>query len=70
MKNTINYLGAQFGKIPQKELNYGRKNIRKEISLRDLTSKQQEFQNKGTVEMVGRKLSKKEHGTKGNESSD
>lgn len=43
------------GKIPQKEMNHGREKVRKKISLRDLTSDQQEFQNKGTEETVGRK---------------
>lgn len=41
------------GKIPQKEMNHGREKVRKKISLRDLTSDQQEFQNKGTEETVG-----------------
>lgn len=36
-------------------MNYGGKNIRKEIGLGDLTSKEQEFQNKGREEIVGRK---------------
>lgn len=59
MKNSIKQPGDQFGEIPPKEMDRGRENITKKISLRDLTPNQQEFQNKGTEKLVGRKLSKK-----------
>lgn len=59
MKKSAKQLGDQFEKLSQKEMNYGREKVRKGIGLEDLTSKEQEFWNKGTKKMVGRKLSKK-----------
>lgn len=64
-KNQYNNWEINLGKSLRK--NYGREKIRKKISLRDLTSKQQEFQNKGMEDIVRRKLPKKWYRTEGHD---